>query len=269
MGVGRFVDNFPLFSDDFGQGKDLTMAKKKTTVLAKTDNTDLPVLPGIGDVDKGLLSDVVSELNRLYATKSVETACAVGVFILDKFFDGNLDNFNAWGGKHQTFGELIRMAQGENSPLHISASGLWYSVRILEQVKALPEEIAMALPVTHHRMLVPVKDAKLKLKLAKEAVSKGIPSRSFQDEVKKAREEERAEEERGYSSGRPALPNFAKGMKQLIKAIDTATSERISKKSFESFDAGHAKELLKEVNKALGKLQTLQGNIEKQIETLS
>ena len=29
------------------------MAKKKTTALAKTDNNELPVLPGIGDVDPG------------------------------------------------------------------------------------------------------------------------------------------------------------------------------------------------------------------------
>ena len=245
------------------------MAKKNTTALAKADKSEFPELPGIGGVDKGLLLEVIGELNRLYAAKSVETACAVGEYILGRFFDGNLENFNEWGGKHATFGELIRTAQGEESPLHISASGLWYSVRILEQVKALPSEIAMALPVTHHRMLVPVKDAKLKLKLAKDAVSKGTPSREFQDEVRKAREEEREGEERGYSSGRPALPPFAKGMKQLIKAVDTATSERITKGSFESFDADQAKSLLKDVNKALGKLQTLQSNIEKQLESLS
>ena len=245
------------------------MAKKKTTALAKTDTTELPVLPGIGDVDKGLLSEVVTELNSLYAAKSVETACAVGEYILKRFFDGTLENYNEWGVKHQTFGELLKVAQSDNSPLHISASGLWYSVRILEQVKALPEEIAMALPVTHHRMLVPVKNAKLKLKLAKEAVSKSIPSRSFQDEVKKVREEEREKAERGFSSGRPSLPPFAKGLKQLIKAIDVATNERITKKSFETFDAEQAKDLLKEASKALGKLKTLQGNIEKQINALS
>jgi hypothetical protein len=258
----------PLYLKDSKEGKDMTMAKKKSTALAKIDDNDLPALPGIEKIDKGLLSEAVSELNRLYAAKSVETSCAIGEYILDRFFEGDMGIFNEWGGKHQTFGELIRMAQGENSPLHISASGLWYSVRILEQVKALPKEIAMALPVTHHRMLVPIKDAKTKLKLAKEAVSRSTPSRSFQDEVRRVREEERAGEERGFSSGRPALPPFAKGLKQLVKAVDTASSERITKGSFECYDAEQAKALLKEVGKALVKLQTVQSNIEKQIAAL-
>ena len=245
------------------------MASKKKNALAKVEDASVPAFPGMGGVDNGLLSEVIGELNQLYAAKSVETACAVGEYILSKFFEGKMENFNEWGGKHETFNELVKMAQADESPLHISASGLWYSVRILEQVKALPSEIAMALPVTHHRMLIPVKNDKLKLRLAKEAVSKGIPSRDFQDEVRKAREKERAKSERGFSSGRPALPVFAKGLNQLIKAVDKATSERITKSSFAGYDADQAKTLLKEVDKSLGKLQTLRGHIEKQLEALS
>ncbi|MDD5305915.1 MAG: hypothetical protein PHU25_01205 [Deltaproteobacteria bacterium] len=247
--------------------------EKKTTALAKVaparesaEEVAPPDLPGIGNVEKSLLNTAVGEINRLYAAKSVETACAVGEYILKTFFKGDMDNFNEWGNKHETFGELLSMAQGEDSPLHISSSGLWYSVRILEQVKALPQEIAMALPGTHHRMLVPVKDEKKKLQLAKMAVSKGLTSRAFQEEVRAVREGEMRE---GNSPGRPPLPVWAKALKKSVKAIKDLTVQGVTKDSFGNYSADDANELLSEVNDAIDKMKKLQEKIRTHVEKMA
>ena len=241
------------------------MPKTKTTALAKKDAVELPILPGIGGVDKTLLSEVIRELNSLYAAKSVETSCAIGEYILNRFFDGEFENFNKWGSKHKTFKELTELAQGDDSPLHISASGLWYSVKILNQVKALPEEIAMALPVTHHRMLVPVKDPKLKLKLAKEAISKGIPSRVFQEECQTVREEERKIQKKKVSSGRPAMPVWMKAINQTVKAVDGVNLNIVTKSSVDFYDEQSIKYLLSEADRAIDKIQKIKNKIKEQV----
>lgn len=231
------------------------MARKKTETLVEV--VDLPKLPGIEMIDEGRLDEAVSHLNHLCVTKGLEMACGMGDYILKTFFKGKFENFHKWGSKHSTFKALM-----EREDTHFSASGLWYSVRIAEQVKSLPDkEIAMALPPTHHKMLTSIKDEDIRAELAEQAVSENMSSRDFQELVRENREE--------FSSGRPPLPAFAKGMKQLLKAVDIATKGKVNEGSFEHYKVKDAKALVRKVNTAIEKLEKTKADVEAQILSMS
>ena len=243
------------------------MPKKKKAEIVAIETEVLPGLPGMDVVDQTQLTRVIKELNTLYAAKSVETSCTVGEYILGEFFGGNLDNFNQWGGKHKTFGKLIELAQDrENSPLHISASGLWYSVRILEQVSLLPENVAKALPVTHHRMLVPVKDPTLKKELAQRAIDQNIPSRNFQEEVRTAREKARRGKRSKVSPGRPPLPVWMKAINQTVKAVEGVNMNSVTKASVDFYDKDSIKMIIAAADRAIDKIQKIKNKIVEHVE---
>jgi len=245
------------------------MPKKKAEATELIIADDTPQLPGGIGIDRSLLTQAVREINTMYTRKSVETSCVIGEYLLENFFEGDIGNFDKWGDKHETFRELTRLAKEGDGVLYMSYSALWYSVRILEQVRALPADIGMALPVTHQKMLIPMKDLKKKEKLAKLAVSKSMTSRQFKAEVQKAREKDRAEKNTKVSSGRPPHPVFVTGMKQLIKAVDLATSKDVEDENFKHYKVKEAKELMNEVDNALAKLERLQEKLKVQFKTMS
>lgn len=230
--------------------------KKKTSKAGTEKSTAIEVaLPGLTSTEKPLIDKAVSDLNTIYTKKGLETAESIGDYILGTFFEGDIGNYHQFGRKHATFRALA-----EHQGLEFSASYLWFAVPVSEQVKFLRANgITDNLPLSHHRLLVAVKDNDKKLALAQKAVEKGMSKRAFETAVRKKRSNV------GGSSGRPPLPAFAKGFARLLQGIELAVSEEVTEESFEHYDVAQAEELLSEVDTGLEQLQTLRKTLTKQI----
>ncbi len=206
-----------------------------------------PALPGEAEADEQLIDKAVAELNRIYIGKGLETARALGGYVLEHFFEGDEEAFHERGRKHASFTALAK-----RDDLRVGYSFLWHSVAIVRQLQLLPDDIAGALPVSHHRLLLPVKDEKAKVRLAKKAAKKGLSKRAFEEEVKKVRRKELGGEKRG----RPADPAFVKAMKRVHKAAQLALMEEVSKEAVVCYRPWKAQELVEALEQDI---ETLQG----------
>lgn len=215
-----------------------------------------PILPGEGTVDEELVDQVVARVNGLWAGKGLETARAIGEYVVETFFKGDPENFRVRGKKHVSFRKL---AQRED--LYPSYSWIWKAVSVVDQLRLLPENVAGTLPMSHHTLLLPVKDEGTKVELAKKAAEKHLTREQLASEVKKVRARQRKGE-----VGRPPLPVFVKGLKAVLKAIDLTFSEDVDDEAFDHFDPDNARALLKEVEREVVKLEGLRKKMDKAIE---
>ena len=85
-------------------------------------------------------------------------------------------------------------------------------MRIGHQVQQLPGDVAEALTLTHHRVLLAVDDAARKVQLATAAVSQGWTTDQLAEEVQKARPKD------ATKAGRPPLPPNIKVLGQVQRA---------------------------------------------------
>ena len=179
-----------------------------------------PVLPGQAAARQDLIDAAVREINRAYVTKGLETAKWIGEYVLKTFFEGKVENFRRLGRKHASFRKL-----GEREDLHVSYVFLWNCVGMVDQFKALPGEIANALPATHHTLLLPVHDEKAKLELAKKAVRQKMSSRELSAEVQKLR---RRGKSNGDRRGRPAMTQTVRLLSALSRLATLARSAGVA-----------------------------------------
>lgn len=209
-----------------------------------------PILPGEAELAADLLDQAVAEINRIYVAKGLEMARALGSYVLATFFGDDLDSFHSCEREHVTFRALAG-----REDLRVAYTTIWYSVAILEQLRQLPEDIAEALPLSHHKLLLPVHDEKAKEALARKAVEKGMSSRELADAIKKARRG------KGTSAGRPPLPAFVKGLTRITKAVELATSEAVDATTFAKYSPEKARALVAELDQQLGELQKLKEQV--------
>lgn len=216
--------------------------------------TPTPTLPGATTLDPHLLDAAVAEINRLHNAKGLELARAIGTYVVQALFNNNLDTFAATSREHLTFRALA-----QRDDLRVSYTSVWYSVAVLDQLRVLPDDIGAALPLTHHKLLVPVRDPQTKVRLAARAVEEQLTSREFAAEVKRAR----AQENPGARGGRRRrpLPAFVKGMTRLRRAIELATSEVVSHETFDSYSPGKARLLMEELEGQTAALEALKERV--------
>ena len=224
-----------------------------------TDETQDPeaqvpeiVLPGEAEADESLIDQAVDELNRRYAVKGLETMRAIGEYVIQYFFDGDPDNFREKGKKHVSFRELAK-----HPNLRVSYNFIWNAVSVVDQMRLLPENIAEALPPSHHKLLLPIKSEKKKVALAEKAVEKGLSKRDLEKEVAKVREKEKGDSR----AGRPPLPAFVKGLTRLKKAVDLAVSDEIGDDVFDHFKIEDAKELMGQLDEQIVQLTALKQRV--------
>jgi hypothetical protein len=166
-----------------------------------------------------LVDEAVAEVNRLYLSRGVDTGRLIGEYLLGRFFGGEVVLYHACVRRHLSFDALRNHAD-----LRVSASFLWYSTAVAAQFRQLPPELAQALPMSHHRVLVHVHDPAQKVELARVAVDGGLSKRALEQRV---RQLQRARPEQ-TRRGRPALPAFVKAFHQLGQVRDEAISERLT-----------------------------------------
>ena len=178
--------------------------------------TSLTTLPGETELDPLSLDEVVADLNRIYTTQGMETVRIVGEYVLERFFEGDSEAFRQRSKKHVTFRQLA-----ERDDLQMSYSFVWKSVAVVDQLRLLPLDVALSLPMSHHVALLPLKDATEKVRLAQAAADEGLGRDALLARVKAARLAS------GGASkvGRPPLPAFVKAFRRLGKLRSWASSE--------------------------------------------
>lgn len=226
---------------------------KKSTAIVLHQEPSGPPLPGAETLDETLIDEVVSNVNSLYISHSIETVRAIGEYVLGKFFDGDPAKFHSHGPKHASFRRLA-----ERADLAVKYGWIWNACAMAEQWPSLSERVRMALPVSHHKLLLPVKDVGEKEKLARKAVEKGLSKRAFEAEIKRERSKKGGKEKRG----RPPLPTFVRGLTKLAAAVELATSEAVTGEAFAAYSPKKGKALMDALGEQIRALETLRGQVE-------
>lgn len=208
-------------------------------------------LPGEAVDDPELLDRVVNHVNRLFLAKGLETAREVGEYLLRQFFGGNPENFHQRGRKHVSFRRLA-----ERKDLQPSYSFLWSACAVVEQLRLLPANLSETLPLSHHKLLLSVKDRATKVRLAQLAAERGLSKRALEEEVRTLRSRT------GVRAGRRPLPSVVKGLGRLTSAVKFATDGAVTAESFSDSPHGTAENLLAELNDNIEALQILKRQIQ-------
>lgn len=219
-----------------------------------------PSLRGEGAIDEPLVDEAVRQVNRLYAAKGVETARVIGEYLVGAFFGGDPGSFTAREKGHASFRALE--ARDDLGP---SYTFLWYSVRFLPQLRALPADVADALPMSHHRLLIHVKDEDQKAKLAQQAVTKDLSKRELEDEIRKLRE--RTSE--GATRGRKALPAFVKAFNGIKKITKTLDGGALDDTAVLNYGLEEAQKYLADVESTLAKLGQVRESLAARVAALA
>lgn len=224
-----------------------------------SDTALATLLPGEAEIDRSLVETAVQEVNRLYVQKGLETARVVGEYLLTTFFGGDADAFEAREGAHASFRALA-----DHEDLRVSHSFLWYAVRLLPQLRALPEPVAQALPLSHHRLLLHVKDEKAKHKLAVRAAEKGLGKRELEEEIRKLRSKERD----GAARGRKPLPSFVRAFNRLQKVTQDLDGGTLDETAVMNYGVEDAVKYLNEIEATLAQLGVVRSQLAARVADL-
>lgn len=167
-------------------------------------------LPGEHVIVPRLVTKAVEDLNGIHRSFALHYCLEMGGYILDTFFSGKSKQFARSARGHLSFRALA--ASGE---LNFSASYLYTSVAVAAQYCQLPAEVADELPLSHHRLLLSVSDARVKRRLAGQALEAGLSKRQLADAVR----EYRARAAGPPGPGRPAHPPALKHLIRLDEVV--------------------------------------------------
>lgn len=174
------------------------------TALARTD------LPEINPV---LLDGAVDFINRAARTSGLHLAVTVSEYVIDTFFGGD---FAAISSKdpHKTASFTALCARED---LQMGPATLNRLVRIGQQARHLPSDLAESLSLSHHRLLLSVKALQHKQHLAHEAAKHSWTVEQLQAQI---------------AAEKPVVPNplgrphKAAALKWL-KAVQTVTTKGV------------------------------------------
>jgi len=224
-----------------------TIPKAAAVRVSGATPTKASPLPGEIAVRRDLIDSAVREINRLYVTKGLEAARGIGEYVLRTFFDGKTQNFHKRGKKHVSFRKLA-----EQDELRVSYGFVWKCVAFVDQLKVLPSDLANALPVTHHTLLLPVHDEKTKIVLARKAVRENLSKRELASEVRRIRKQKSNGDTR---RGRPPTPPIARLLHSFGRLAVLARSKEMA-------DNGDLRGLPPE------KVRTMLGEAERHLATM-
>jgi len=210
-----------------------------------TDSVIAPRSPPDPSVDSA-----VAFINAQVIETSVELARRVGRYVIDTFFDGDYANFtHSSARKSQSFRALC-----EREDLLIPHTRLYTLVRVSHQLSQLPATLSEALPLSHHRALLSVKDIALKQELARMAVRQRWTKRQLEAKVQVARGP--------TNRGRKPLPRLAKVIPKLATvaaSMPTDLSDAVAE-----LPASDRRELADELRSMVAELQHLLAALEKE-----
>ncbi len=178
------------------------------------------------------LDEAVATLNDLATEVGLATSLRIGAYLLDAFFGGDPERYRTESSHQEAFRALLR-----HPDLVPSTSFLWYAIAVHLQYEELPPAVAARLPLSHHRVLLPLRDQDLKLRLAKRAAWNRWSKRELVREVQHRTQ-------RSPQRGRPRLPTFVKGARLLRKALDHVDPTALDETRCQRFGAEQCLEAL-------------------------
>ena len=202
-------------------------------------------LPGAGEVDPELLEDVVGQVNRAFVGGSLATARDVAERVVALLALGDLEDFLAVARTHATW-----RAMRKHPGLRMPFSQIWSAVGVLDQLRKLPKDIGEALPYTHHRKLLVVKDEPTRLALATKAVSSKLTAQQLTEEIHAAG----AAAPTG-GRGQKHVPPIAKHLRAVAKAGRAFTVEPVADATLDADALDHLLALLTEHERDLARIR--------------
>jgi hypothetical protein len=172
-------------------------------------STLVPLAPAPFAVNPALLDGAVAFINRAARTSGLDLARAVSEYVVATFFGGD---FSAVSSKDPHKSESFA-ALCAREDLQMGAATLHRLVRIGQQARHLPAELAESLSLSHHRLLLTVNDLQHKQKLARLAVRQAWTVEQLQSCI--AAEKPAAP----IPLGRPAKPAPLKWLGAVNKAV--------------------------------------------------
>lgn len=209
-----------------------------------------PALPGATELAPDLLDRAVEDINRIYRAHGLETARAIGEYVVTTFFAGDLDAALRHSRTHATW----RALAGRDDLL-VSYSNLWSCVQVLDQLHRLPEDIGAALSVSHHRRLLALRDEDARARLAEAAVAEDLTVRELEERIAA----QRAETQVGERRGRKPLPRIVKAIRAL-RRVDLS-DEVASQEEIGALREEQAAEVLAEIDGQVRALEALRERI--------
>ena len=161
--------------------------------------------------DLALVEGAVAWLNRTVHASGVQLAVEVSGYVLATFFGGD---FAAFADHDRTkpvsFRALLRHQQ-----LQLGESTLYRLVRIGHHVGQLPQDVALALSLSHHRTLLALTDGRHRQALARAAATEGWSVLQLAEAVKHKQPPD------PKRPGRPSLPPAVKHLGAFARRAAT------------------------------------------------
>lgn len=158
-----------------------------TTTLDLTRRQDAdPGLPLPADdlpltsAEEAQVEQAVRTIRALLLAKRLEVAIGIHRYVLDEFFDGNWERYAVWGGQKSRAFEALR----RHRDLGVGRESLQEWMKVGEQIRQLPPEVAHQLTVEHHRALLSLEDSAAKAQMAREAVAQDWTAKDLAAQVR-------------------------------------------------------------------------------------
>ncbi len=202
-------------------------------------------VPEIVGIDHGKIDRAVQHINEKTILNGLKLAQEVGEYVLEIFFDGDFDKFqDSRRNKDVSFRALL-----DRKDLLIAGSAVYYFVRVSQELRLLPEDLAMRLSFSQHRALLPLKDTQSKRALAQRAVEEGWTTRTLSAEVSKLLPKSR--------SGRKPLPPLVKGIRQVSRALDEAVGADATPETMAGLVPERSAELTQQIDAIVERLKAV------------
>lgn len=215
---------------------------------------DLDV-PGEREVDSELVQQCVAAIRTLYGQGGLEASRQIGDLLLQTFFRGDPDVFERTRRYHASYRAMLSSPE-----LPASNSFIWYSIRLIDHLRLLPDELAAALPLSHHRLLMHIHQPEIRIQMARMAVANGWSKRSLEAAVR-----ETSPRSRQRSPDQPQTPAFVKGLRQLNAAVALVGAETIDNSLLGQVERDELANLLLQAANDLERLSGLMGIIHRQM----
>lgn len=172
-------------------------------------------LPGEHEQVPALVNKAIRDLQEIQGRHRLAAALHIGRYILSVFFDDDPEAYLGRSREHVSFQALQDRAsnKAENKTHGLSAQWLQVAVAVTMQYEALPVDVRDVLPLSHHRLLLPIKDVSQKVEFAEKAAERNWSKEELDARSAKARDQHKVK----GRTGRPRKPEFLKTLTKLSK----------------------------------------------------
>lgn len=198
------------------------------------------VLPGQVTVENTLVDGLVVRVNQIHRERGLDLARRIGTVILTAFFRNQGSLFAAQAGHHMSFRSLAA-----RDDLEISHATLYRYTAVEAQIRTMPSELAMALSLTHHVALLPIRDETERIGFARRARRERWSSRVLRQRIA-------TERTATPRTGRPPLSMVAKASRGIHRAL--LSMRELPEHELGALDDAEIERLIEALNTVHGRL---------------